>query len=126
MFINYFNPISDSFNSFKENLNQNQIGFHVQAYYEDFPDIDRADVALIFVPENRGGGENSKIDCVKLRESIYALFQGDWKFRIVDFGDLKLGNNLKDTYFALNDLVSNLLSQSVFPIIFGGLVQNDL
>ena len=27
---------------------------------------------------------------------------------------------MKDTYFALNDIVSSLLSQSIFPIILGG------
>ena len=27
---------------------------------------------------------------------------------------------MKDTYFALNDIISSLLSQSVFPIVLGG------
>ena len=38
----------------------------------------------------------------------------------MDFGNLKSGSSIKDTYFALNDIISSLLSQSVFPIVLGG------
>ena len=46
--------------------------------------------------------------------------QGNWNFRITDFGNLKSGLELKDTYFAINDIIASLLSQSIFPIILGG------
>ena len=122
MFSNYFEPISSSLIDFKSQLNQNQVGFNVECYHDDmFPDIDSADFAIIIVPENRGSIVNIKPDSYDdFRKSFYALFKGSWNFRLLDFGNLKPGSNVNDTYFALNDVVSNLLSQSVFPLILGG------
>ncbi len=122
MFNNYFDPVSSDLISFKETLNPNAIGFHVDCYNGDsFPDIEHADIALIIVPENRGGKSEVVIDSYDgFRKSFYQLFRGNWKFRIMDFGNLKSGSNIKDTYFALNDIISSLLSQSVFPIVLGG------
>ena len=122
MFSNYFEPVSEEILDFKSKLNQNSLGFHISCYDGNiFPNIENTDIALIIVPENRGSRikltPNSYID---FRKAFYKLFQGNWKFRITDFGDLKPGLELQDTYFALNDIVSSLLSQSVFPIILGG------
>jgi len=57
---------------------------------------------------------------MQLRKAFYNLFKGNWSCKIVDFGNLNLGQNLDDTYFAITDIVSNLISQSVLPIIIGG------
>ena len=55
MFSNYFSPVSKSVLSFKETLNQNQVGFNIDCYSGgEFPDIHNIDIALIVVPENRG------------------------------------------------------------------------
>ena len=126
MFANYFDPVSDETINFKKKLNPNTIGFNVSCYSEDlFPDFENADIALIFVPESRAGNACLEPNSYyKIRQSFYGLFRGRWTSRIVDFGNLKLGADIKDTYFALNDVVSSLLSQSVFPIILGG--SNDL
>ena len=127
MFSNYFEPLTEDFVSFQSQLNKNQLGYKLNYYYnESFPDIDTADIAFIFVPDNRGANKlnNDTVSYLALRKSFYRLFKGNWNFRMLDLGDLKLGNDVKDTYFALTDIVSNLLSQSVFPIIIGG--SNDL
>jgi len=122
MFSNYFESVSKEILDFKSKLNQNSLGFHISCYDGDaFPDIETTDIALIIVPENRG----SRIklppnNYINFRKAFYNLFQGNWKFRIADFGDLKPGLELKDTYFALNDIIASLLSQSVFPVILGG------
>ena len=122
MFANYFDPICVSIASFKEQLNSNTIGHHIDCYTDNnFPDFSNADVALIIVPENRGSQIPFELATyTNFRKAFYSLFKGIWKLRIVDFGDLKSGADVKDTYFALNDIVSSLLSQSIFPIILGG------
>ena len=127
MFSNYFEPLTEDFVLFQSQLNQNQLGYKLNYYSnESFPDIDTADIAFIFVPDNRGANtlNNDTGSYLELRKSFYRLFKGNWGFKMLDFGNLKLGNDVKDTYFALTDVVSNLLSQSVFPIIIGG--SNDL
>jgi len=122
MFSNYFQPVPSAVIDFKDHLNQNQIGFSVKCFHNDsFPDIDSADFAIIIVPEYRGSVINVDTDrYIEFRKSFYSLFKGNWNFRLLDFGNLKPGASLKDTYFALNDVISNLLSQSVFPLVLGG------
>jgi len=122
MFSNYFDPVSKEVIDFKSKLRHNTVGFHLTCYDGNvFPDIDNTDIALIIVPENRGANTDlSHNSYSNFRKSFYQLFQGNWKFRITDFGNLKSGSDLKDTYFAINDLVSSLLSQSIFPIVLGG------
>jgi len=121
MFSNYFHPVSSEISDFKRQLNQNTIGFHVDCYDDAFPDIEKTDIALIIVPENRGGVKKIENNSYfEFRKAFYSLFQGNWNFRITDFGNLKSGSQLKDTYFALNDIISALLSQSIFPIVLGG------
>ena len=121
MFSNYFNPVDKDIIDFKKQLNQNQLGFSIKCYDTvSFPDIDHADIALIVVPENRGSIKKlAKSSYVEFRKSFYSLFRGNWNFRIIDFGNLKSGDEIKDTYFALTDIISNLLSQSVFPVVLG-------
>ncbi len=122
MFSNYFHQVNQSVVDLKSKLNKNTIGHHIDCYFDNvFPNLKNADIAIIVVPEYRGGlklANNNSF--VEFRKSFYSLFQGTWKLRIVDFGDLKIGSDVKDTYFALNDIVSSLLSQSVFPVVIGG------
>ena len=122
MFSNYFDPVSEEVLDFKSKLSHNTIGFHIKCNDGNvFPEIENTDIALIVVPENRGSNINlAPNNYSNFRKSFYQLFQGNWKFRITDFGDLKSGSDIKDTYFAINDLVASLLSQSIFPIVLGG------
>ena len=127
MFANYFNPLDEDFKSFLDNLSKNQVGGNISCYTkQNFPDIESIDFAIIFAPEYRGGSlvKTHDADLINIREEFYSLYCGDWNYRIGDFGNLIIGNNVKDTYFALNDIFSNLISQSVFPILIGG--SNDL
>ena len=127
MFANYFSPLDEDFKSFLDNLSKNQIGRNVICNInQSFPDIDSIDFAIIFAPEYRGGSlvKTQEADLINIRKELYSLYRGDWNYRIGDFGNLIIGNNVKDSYFAINDIFSNLISQSVFPILIGG--SNDL
>ena len=121
MFINYFNPIDKNTFEFKQTLNQNNVGYDIDCYYEQFPNFENADFALIFVPENRRSMTCDLFNShVQVRRAFYNLFKGNWNCKIVDFGNLNLGQTTDDSYFAITDVVSNLISQSVLPIIIGG------
>ena len=122
MFANYFDPLPDELLGFKEKLNPNTIGSSIKCYQKDsFPSIETAEIALIIVPEYRGGiKEKTNHSYYEFRKAFYGLYKGNWNFRIVDFGNLKSGDTLNDTYFALHDVISSLLSQSIFPIVLGG------
>lgn len=116
----YFSPIH-----FDENDYENgSLGKCINKYEINgkFPDLEEVDLAIIGVIDGRGSYENEGCenapDCV--RKSFFELFQGDNKARIVDLGNIKKGNDINDTYFALSDVVKELLIKNIIPIIIGG------
>ena len=123
MFSNYFNPVSNNALRLKENSKPGTIGDSITIYSEgNFPDFQRAEVAIFGVNDYRGVlfETDFKLDMDAIRESFYGLYVGNWNLRILDLGDLILGDDLSDTYFALTDLISNLISDGVCPIVIGG------
>ena len=123
MFSNYFNPVSKDVLKFKENSKPGTIGDSITIYTEGhFPDFQKSEVAIFGVNDYRGVlfEADFNLDMDAIRESFYALYVGNWNLRILDLGDLILGEDLSDTYFAISDLISNLISDGVVPIIIGG------
>lgn len=98
----------------------NKVVFHTAA---DFPIIEKVDIAIIGVLENRGavgiGGFNS-VDLYQFRKQLYQLFPGNWSKGIADLGDILPGNSASDTYFAVQKVVTKLIKNKVIPIIIGG------
>jgi len=97
-------------------------GVRVYSDENDFPDLEDIDMAIIGVPESRNAINNSKCDQAPdiIREHFYALHQGEFKHRIADLGNLKLGHTPDDTYAAVTDIVGCLLDANILPIILGG------
>jgi len=123
MFSNYFYPVSSEILELKKNAVPGTIGEAITVFSnDDFPDFQKAEVAIFGVDENRGiiNKESVTMHMDSIRQSLYSLFIGNWKVRILDLGDFKLGEELRDTYFAITDLISNLISDGVIPIVIGG------
>ena len=123
MFSNYFHPVSSEILELKKNSIPGTIGESISIFSEgNFPDFQKAEVAIFGVNENRGllneGGVSMNMDVI--RKSLYNLYLGNWNIRILDLGDFKSGDELTDTYFAITDLISNLISDGVIPIVIGG------
>ena len=89
---------------------------------EGFPDLDNVQIAVVGVQEDRnaennyGTGENLK----HIRKKLYELFPGKWDTKIADLGNIAQGSKPEDTYYALLDTVTELLSKNIIPIILGG------
>ncbi|MBS1653132.1 MAG: formimidoylglutamase [Bacteroidetes bacterium] len=88
----------------------------------DFPEIDGIDIAVIGVCEDRGSSENkgSSIAPNEVRKYLYNLFEGDFKCKIADLGNILAGNTIKDSYFALSEVIECLIRKNVIPLIIGG------
>jgi arginase family enzyme len=86
------------------------------------PDLENVNIAIFGVPETRNAvndiGSFFQLD--EVRQSLYALFPGNWNVIIADLGDLKKGATVEDTYFATTQLVKSLLEQKIIPLIIGG------
>ena len=86
------------------------------------PDLDNVDIALIGVNEYRNSvnylGDDQNLN--EIRQSLYALYPGNWTTVISDLGDLILGEDVTQTYSRLISLLNILNEKKIIPIIIGG------
>jgi formiminoglutamase len=82
--------------------------------------IRNSQVAIMGVPEQRNSNNKGTAKAPdKIREQLYKLTYSG-KQSIVDLGNLIPGKTINDTYAAVSDIVSELIQNSVIPIIIGG------
>jgi formiminoglutamase len=114
----YFSPID-----VEENWSEDQIGSKVYSYKSSFPELQGKGYALIYVPEFRGDSvvetEITKSD--DFRREFYALNHAIlWKQNFYDLGTILPGNELKDTFHAIRQVVYELIKLQIIPIVVGG------
>lgn len=122
----FFSPITvqDFING--SSFYNSQFGKSIQAYEDVFPDLEdpetKPQLVLIGVEEERGAVNNSgtKKSANAVRKYFYNLYQGDYNVKIADLGNIKAGESLKDTYFAIKTVVEELVKQDIVPVIIGG------
>jgi formiminoglutamase len=120
----YFTPIDiDRFNGV-EHYTASSYGKVVNAYVHegDFPDLKNAQLAIIGIHEDRKAlnNEGCGLSPDYIREHFYKLFQGNYSAHIVDLGNIKKGNTIEDSYFAVIDVLAQLLKRNIVPITIGG------
>ncbi|MGF1557305.1 formimidoylglutamase [Paucihalobacter sp.] len=86
------------------------------------PDLEDIQIAILGVLENRNDvnymAEQLNFDAV--RTSLYQLFPGNWHTQLADLGDIKPGESVEDTYFALKTAISILVEKQIIPLLIGG------
>lgn len=89
-------------------------------------DISEAQLAIIGVPESRNSYKNAS--CLmapdEIRRQFYQLYRWNDNVRIIDMGNVIVGETVEDTYEIVSEIAADLISQKVIPIILGG--GNDL
>ena len=82
---------------------------------------DKFKIAVLGVPDNRGGeGIEVVGDLKRIRKAFYALYPGNWSTKLVDLGDVQPGATINDTYYLVSEVVRDLVSKGVIPIVLGG------
>ena len=118
----YFSPLDTD--DFEYNLSQKSFGNIIQKYtnLDFFPNLDGISLAIIGIEEERATFNNK--GCGQgvgaIRNYFYKLFPGSYNAQIADLGNIQLGHGIKDTYYALTAVCSELLDQKIIPIIIGG------
>lgn len=101
-----------------------QLGDVIKTYREidKFPDLDDIDIAIIGVKEDRSAINNKGCALAPdyVRNKLYQLYPGNYNVKIADLGNIKRGFEVEDTYYALSTVVSELMNQSIVPLIIGG------
>lgn len=120
----YFDKIDEDKIIDKERSHPNQL---VNCIYKNtasngFPVTEDFDIAIIGVKEGRASVNNSGTAHAPdvVRKYFYELYSPGGKIKITDLGNINPGNSIKDTYFALRNVVGELLQQNVVPVIIGG------
>jgi arginase family enzyme len=78
-------------------------------------------VALLGVPDDRASantGASHAPDAI--RKSLYSFSRMPGKMKITDLGNFKPGASFEDTLAGLRDVIIELLSQNIVPVVFGG------
>lgn len=88
--------------------------------------ISEADIAIVGVPEVRNACQNPSCSLApdEIRRQFYQLYAWRKDVRIIDLGNLRLGNTVEDTYRAVSEVIAHLVENNVVPVILGG--SNDL
>lgn len=86
-----------------------------------FPDLEGVDLAIIGVKEERGTVDNKGCaDGVDyIRKALYPLFDHWPQLHIIDLGDIRIGKDINDTYYAVNQVLTELMKYKIVPIIIG-------
>jgi len=124
MNFSFLSPVSDAVLAHTELLSQQALGRKIKVHSEQngIPDIKDVQLAIIGVKENRNDVNyiGAELDFSHIRTTLYSLFPGNWHTSIADLGDIKPGESVEDTYFALRTLVELLLEKQIIPIVLGG------
>src|SRR5471030_2726484 len=99
------------------------LGNKIDIFSVDFPDLELpTDIAIIGVQDDRNAINNPgcALGPDYVREKLYQLFEGSYKTKIADLGNIKQGATITDTYFAVKTVVHELIKKNILPIIIGG------
>ncbi len=119
----YLEPLNLEKLQLSDDTGRHRLSVVVDMYKEEngFPDLDNIDVAIIGVGDDRAtlnkGCDNAPDE---VRSWFYTLFSHWNNINIADIGNIKKGHRIDDTYFALKEVVSELLKNNIVALIIGG------
>lgn len=70
------------------------------------------DVALIGINVRNGAN--------KIREQLYTLKKSGVNYRVLDFGNLRFGNDIAENHLRLSEVCKGLMQENVMPVVIGG------
>jgi len=101
---------------------EGQFAKQLSIYENNIPDLEHAAVVIIGIGETRGLGiiDDSYDAPNNIRKELYKLFCWHEDIKIADLGNVRHGATLKDSYAALQTVLSELLVMQKTVIILGG------
>lgn len=124
----FFSPIQiDDIHQFAEGRvaeQEDTLGASIKKFLPEkqFPDLKGIHLAIIGVEEDRRAVNNEGCGQAAnaVRPYLYSLYKGKYKPKIADLGNIKPGNTVKDSYFALTSACHELIKNKITPIVIGG------
>ncbi|WP_373941349.1 formimidoylglutamase [Polaribacter sejongensis] len=96
--------------------------FRIHTLEYGFPDLENVQIAILGVQEDRNSENNFGCgeDLHFIRKKLYNLFPGNWNTQIADLGNVLKGNSVTDTYYAVSEIITELLKKNIILVIIGG------
>ncbi|WP_426669096.1 formimidoylglutamase [Mucilaginibacter sp. McL0603] len=119
----FFTPIDLKSIMPKNGYYTSHLGDKIAHFSVDFPDLNqKTDIAIIGVQDDRNAINNPgcALGPDYVREKLYQLFEGSYKTKIADLGNIRQGATITDTYFAVKTVAHELIKKNILPIIIGG------
>ena len=118
----FLSPLSKARLSADQGYVEGQIGYVIETYETEMPDMDNASIVLVGCGETRGADlSRTQTDAPDvIRRHFYQLFYWHNDIQIADVGNVRIGHTLKDTYAALSTVVRELIGAGKTVIILGG------
>jgi len=119
----YFDPVCLERPEFEYLEGNESFSHHISVHTPDQPirELDQHQVAIIGVPEDRNAFiKGSKDAADRVRSKLYQLRKIDQSLRIYDLGNVKNGGSVNDTYYAIRDILLELMDRNMITIILGG------
>jgi len=123
MIFDFLNPISKDVLGEFDSYSEQRIGTSIAIHSEnDFPELEDVSIVIFGIEEGRDAynNEGTGNDFTAVRKELYSLYAGNWNLKIADLGDIPKGNTIKDTHFALKEIVNFLIKKNIIPLVLGG------
>lgn len=111
--------LQDTIHSFSNQTLSNFVSFYDG---EEEIDFENVELAIICVKDSRNSNYIDKSDFFydEIRVELYNMYVGNWKLKILDLGDVVMGDEFSDTAYVFKNILSQLYRKSVIPLILGG------
>ncbi len=119
----YFNALDKEQLDFFFPETENRIGNKIAIYTEEnFPELEDVKIVILGVEESRNANNNigSAAAPNAIRKQFYRLYFHENMPKIADIGNLKIGQQIGDTYFVLGEIVAKLVENDIIVVILGG------
>jgi formiminoglutamase len=103
---------------------KNTMGMSMRFYSDEqhLNSLREATIAILGVEEVRGAevAYDASSSVKNVRAEFYGLYNHFPNVKCIDMGDVKAGNRVEDTYYAVAKIVEELVKKEVIPIVIGG------
>ena len=113
----------DAYQFDSRRVGESSIGCCLDFFNQSFNnDLWNYDVFIIGVPEGRFslGNEGCDLAPDEIRSSLYGLYEGEWGLKILDLGNLRIGQTVEDTYAILEQLTTYCIERGGVLLVLGG------
>ena len=102
--------------------NDGQIARFIFGCDSELSDLEKVDIVIVGIGETRGGGifNNGFEAANAIRKQLYQLHYWHFDIRIADFGNIKTGATLNDSYAAIKTVLAELLRMKKTVVLLGG------